>query len=126
MGNDLAYVVQAVVSLSRPLCLPFRQRSAGNKRDSPRRRLTRLINCWQAPNFVWKTTDYPAAKKGYTWSIVLSVLLSKFLQNIETGPHSYNSSSLRDCCYPATSLAGQETGGQSQGVRSLFTRVREH
>ncbi|KAG0651102.1 Pantothenate transporter liz1 [Hyphodiscus hymeniophilus] len=28
-----------------------------------------------APNFVWKTTDFPAAQKGYLWSIVLSVLL---------------------------------------------------
>ncbi|KAJ5603401.1 hypothetical protein N7537_006357 [Penicillium hordei] len=28
-----------------------------------------------APNFVWKTTDYPQAPKGYTWSIVLQVLL---------------------------------------------------
>ncbi|RSM19219.1 hypothetical protein CDV31_001895 [Fusarium ambrosium] len=28
-----------------------------------------------APNFVWKTTDFPAARKGYTWSIVLEVLL---------------------------------------------------
>ncbi|KAM0424849.1 hypothetical protein ACHAPT_009905 [Fusarium lateritium] len=28
-----------------------------------------------APNFVWKTTDFPAAKKGYTWSIILEVLL---------------------------------------------------
>ncbi|KAK9367031.1 major facilitator superfamily domain-containing protein [Lipomyces kononenkoae] len=27
-----------------------------------------------APNFVWKTTDFPAARKGYTWSIVLQVL----------------------------------------------------
>ncbi|CAM1502329.1 Fc.00g043130.m01.CDS01 [Cosmosporella sp. VM-42] len=27
-----------------------------------------------APNFVWKTTDFPAAKKGYTWSIILQVL----------------------------------------------------
>jgi hypothetical protein len=40
MGNDLAYVVQAV-----------------------------------APNFVWKITAFPAAKKGYLWSIVLQVLL---------------------------------------------------
>ncbi|KAF8848307.1 allantoate permease [Acephala macrosclerotiorum] len=40
MGNDLAYVVQAV-----------------------------------APNFVWKTTDFPKATKGYTWSIVLQILL---------------------------------------------------
>ncbi|TLD32514.1 transporter protein [Venturia nashicola] len=40
MGNDLAYVVQAV-----------------------------------APNFVWKTTDFPWARKGYLWSIVLQVLL---------------------------------------------------
>ncbi|SPB53570.1 unnamed protein product [Aspergillus niger] len=28
-----------------------------------------------APNFVWKTTDFPAAKKGYLWSIILQVLL---------------------------------------------------
>ncbi|KAL5385060.1 hypothetical protein DPSP01_004873 [Paraphaeosphaeria sporulosa] len=28
-----------------------------------------------APNFVWKTTDFPAARKGYTWSVVLQVLL---------------------------------------------------
>lgn len=28
-----------------------------------------------APNFVWKTTDFPRARKGYTWSIVLQVLL---------------------------------------------------
>jgi len=40
MGNDLAYVVQAV-----------------------------------APNFVWKTTDFPQASKGMKWSIVLSSLL---------------------------------------------------
>ncbi|KZT51659.1 MFS general substrate transporter [Calocera cornea HHB12733] len=40
MGNDFAYVVQAV-----------------------------------APNFVWKTTDFPAAHKGMTWSIVVSSLL---------------------------------------------------
>jgi MFS family permease len=31
-----------------------------------------------APNFVWKTTDFPAARKGYLWSIVLQVLLSKY------------------------------------------------
>ncbi|KAH8675048.1 major facilitator superfamily domain-containing protein [Ilyonectria robusta] len=30
-----------------------------------------------APNFVWKTTDFPAARKGYTWSIILQILLSK-------------------------------------------------
>ncbi|KAH8810873.1 allantoate permease [Xylogone sp. PMI_703] len=28
-----------------------------------------------APNFVWKTTDFPAARKGYLWSIILQVLL---------------------------------------------------
>ncbi|KAH8878540.1 MFS general substrate transporter [Thozetella sp. PMI_491] len=28
-----------------------------------------------APNFVWQTVDFPAARKGYTWSIVLQVLL---------------------------------------------------
>ncbi|TVY45481.1 Pantothenate transporter [Lachnellula occidentalis] len=40
VGNDFAYIVQAV-----------------------------------APNFVWKTTDFPAAQKGYLWSIILQVLL---------------------------------------------------
>ncbi|KAJ7083601.1 major facilitator superfamily domain-containing protein [Mycena belliarum] len=40
LGNDLAYVVQAI-----------------------------------APNFVWKTTAYPRASKGYRWSIVLQFLL---------------------------------------------------
>ncbi|KAH8783258.1 allantoate permease [Diaporthe sp. PMI_573] len=40
LGNDLAYVVQAV-----------------------------------APNFVWKTTDFPAARKGYLWCIVMQILL---------------------------------------------------
>ncbi|KAJ0118256.1 hypothetical protein J7T55_009039 [Diaporthe amygdali] len=40
MGNDLAYVVQAV-----------------------------------APNFVWKTTDFPAARKGYLWCIIMQILL---------------------------------------------------
>ncbi|EPE03059.1 allantoate permease [Ophiostoma piceae UAMH 11346] len=28
-----------------------------------------------APNFVWKTTDFPAARKGYTWSTILQSLL---------------------------------------------------
>ncbi|KAL2075029.1 hypothetical protein VTL71DRAFT_8809 [Oculimacula yallundae] len=28
-----------------------------------------------APNFVWKTTEFPAARKGYLWSIVLQILL---------------------------------------------------
>ncbi|POS69530.1 hypothetical protein DHEL01_v212076 [Diaporthe helianthi] len=40
LGNDLAYVVQAV-----------------------------------APNFVWKTTDFPAARKGYLWCIIMQILL---------------------------------------------------
>ncbi|KAI5481213.1 MFS general substrate transporter [Pseudohyphozyma bogoriensis] len=40
MGNDLAYVVQAV-----------------------------------APNFVWKTTAFPAARKGFSWVIGLNTLL---------------------------------------------------
>lgn len=31
-----------------------------------------------APNFVWKTTDFPYARKGYLWSIVLQILLGKF------------------------------------------------
>lgn len=34
----------------------------------------------KAPNFVWKTTDFPRATKGYTWSIVLQVLLSESAQ----------------------------------------------
>ncbi|KAM5349686.1 hypothetical protein ACJ41O_006191 [Fusarium nematophilum] len=28
-----------------------------------------------APNFVWKTTEFPAARKGYTWSAILECLL---------------------------------------------------
>ncbi|KAE8138951.1 major facilitator superfamily domain-containing protein [Aspergillus pseudotamarii] len=28
-----------------------------------------------APNFVWKTTDFPAARKGYLWDIILQCLL---------------------------------------------------
>lgn len=36
-----------------------------------------MIYSEQAPNFVWKTTDFPAAKKGYLWSIILQVLLSE-------------------------------------------------
>lgn len=38
-----------------------------------------------APNFVWKTTDFPRAEKGYTWSIILNALLSEsqcFLQRL--------------------------------------------
>ncbi|MAB90532.1 MAG: hypothetical protein CMJ90_13895, partial [Planctomycetes bacterium] len=30
-----------------------------------------------APNFVWKTTEFPAARKGYVWSIILNILLSE-------------------------------------------------
>ncbi|CAK7565427.1 MAG: hypothetical protein SEPTF4163_003344 [Sporothrix epigloea] len=29
-----------------------------------------------APNFVWRTTDFPAATRGYVWSIVLQVLMA--------------------------------------------------
>jgi ACS family pantothenate transporter-like MFS transporter len=60
MGNDLAYVVQAVVGFSA-LCEVTTETDAG-----------------QAPNFVWKTTAFPAARNGYLWSIVLQILLSKF------------------------------------------------
>jgi MFS transporter, ACS family, pantothenate transporter len=35
-----------------------------------------------APNFVWKTTDFPRAAKGYTWSTVLNALLSKSPENL--------------------------------------------
>ncbi|WWC57517.1 uncharacterized protein I303_100049 [Kwoniella dejecticola CBS 10117] len=28
-----------------------------------------------APNFVWKTTDFPQAKKGWTWSLALNIIL---------------------------------------------------
>jgi hypothetical protein len=60
-ANDLAYVVQAVVCSFEILAS----------------RLSLTDVDFQAPNFVWKTTDFPAARKGYTWSIVLNVLLSK-------------------------------------------------
>lgn len=32
----------------------------------------------KAPNFVWKTTEFPAARKGFTWSIILNSLLSEW------------------------------------------------
>lgn len=35
-----------------------------------------------APNFVWKTTDFPRAAKGYTWSTVLNALLSKSTETL--------------------------------------------
>ncbi|KAG9897460.1 hypothetical protein KCU94_g10162, partial [Aureobasidium melanogenum] len=28
-----------------------------------------------APNFVWKTTAFPAARKGYTWVVILQGVL---------------------------------------------------
>jgi hypothetical protein len=33
----------------------------------------------QVPMFMWKTTDFPAARKGYTYSTILQVLLSSCL-----------------------------------------------
>lgn len=42
MGNDLAYVVQAV-----------------------------------GPNFYWKTTDFPAARKGMLVVIIMQILMSE-------------------------------------------------
>ena len=59
MANDLAYVVQAVVSACKV---------------SQKLELTIVL---QAPNFVWKTTEFPAAQKGYTWVVSLQGLLSK-------------------------------------------------
>jgi ACS family pantothenate transporter-like MFS transporter len=61
MANDLAYVVQAVVSADRPIVLYCSK-----------------LTHFQAPNFVWKTTDFPAAQKGYTWVVVLQGLLSEY------------------------------------------------
>lgn len=60
MANDLAYVVQAVVCDAK--CFHLTEDSLTTK---------------QAPNFVWKTTDFPAAKDGYLWSIILQMLSSK-------------------------------------------------
>jgi hypothetical protein len=66
MGNDFAYVVQAV-----------------------------------APNFVWKTTEFPQARKGWTWSIVLSALLGE--SNVQNTIRSLMTSCV-DCgrAVPAT------------------------
>lgn len=63
MANDLAYVVQAVVSF---LSLTFKD-PGPNELES------------KAPNFVWKTSAFPRAAKGYSWSIGLQALLSKSL-----------------------------------------------
>jgi hypothetical protein len=72
MGNDLAYVVQAV-----------------------------------APNFVWKTTDFPRARKGYTWSIVLQVLLGGFTYTISSTQNMLTESlSSLDSYCSASSLEG--------------------
>lgn len=45
----------------------------------------RLILRLQAPNFVWKTTDFPAARKGYLWCIIMQVLLGE-LADISLSP----------------------------------------
>ncbi|KAH8698530.1 major facilitator superfamily domain-containing protein [Talaromyces proteolyticus] len=39
-----------------------------------------------APNFVWKTTDFPAARKGYLWCIVLQILSSTAKSTIYSKP----------------------------------------
>jgi hypothetical protein len=64
LGNDLAYVVQAVVSFVPVFMIVLHD--------------IFWLKQSQAPNFVWKTTDFPAAKKGFLWSIILQVLLSEF------------------------------------------------
>jgi ACS family pantothenate transporter-like MFS transporter len=72
-GNDLAYVVQAVVSrLVTTLTSLLDSRYARYCIMEPG------VLIWsQAPNFVWKTTDFPAATKGWTWVLVLNSLLSE-------------------------------------------------
>lgn len=40
-----------------------------------------------APNFVWKTTDFPWARKGYLWSSILQILLGKFFLSLELFSH---------------------------------------
>ncbi|KAJ5107461.1 allantoate permease, partial [Penicillium angulare] len=37
-----------------------------------------------APNFVWKTTDFPAAKDGYLWAIILQILSSRLYHTSTT------------------------------------------
>ncbi|KAG4444328.1 hypothetical protein IFR05_000202 [Cadophora sp. M221] len=37
-----------------------------------------------APNFVWKTVEFPAARKGYLWAIVLNILLIFWTALIQT------------------------------------------
>ncbi len=64
LGNDLAYVVQAVVS-----------HLSGHVEES--KGVDGLSSQVKAPNFVWKTTDFPAARKGMTWVLSLNVALSK-------------------------------------------------
>lgn len=59
MANDLAYVVQAVV-----------------RHRHLRLNMIDLLIWLKAPNFVWKTTDFPRATKGYLWSIILTILSS--------------------------------------------------
>lgn len=35
---------------------------------------------------MWKTTDFPAAEKGYQWSVVLQVLLGEFVHFLQVQP----------------------------------------
>lgn len=65
LGNDLAYVVQAVVGSTRLAWLCRMRKFTEQK----------LTLSGQAPNFVWKTTDFPAARKGYLWCIIMQILL---------------------------------------------------
>lgn len=72
-ANDLAYVVQAIV---RPL--------------HPKYSLSCTNAIAKAPNFVWKTTDFPRATKGYIWSIIVTLLLSKFFSTRDSITHCPN------------------------------------
>lgn len=70
-----------------------------------------------APNFVWKTTDFPAARKGYTWSLVLQILLRKSRCHPFDGVVSltgFSRCSSMDSPYPNPPMAGQTYRGQTQ------------
>lgn len=64
LGNDLAYVVQAV-----------------------------------APNFVWQTTAFPRARKGYHWSISTSLASNLNIITPHSSSQFYNVYSVRRCSH---------------------------
>lgn len=71
-----------------------------------------------APNFVWKTTDFPRARKGYTWSIVLQILLIVHTLAIQLLLlRDDKAAAKRESVGP---VASEENSGSSESVQDVF------